>query len=202
MLGTLQDVVQALAQNGDDGLARILASIIGQEGEQNGAFRLLTDILPAEKPFLTTSIGAYAWSALQGFLDKCPFDINAIPLPIFPPLNVLDAVKQQDQEVMYSADLGKYGKDYTSKLNQKNLFITYLAGQQVPISVPVKKFTVRGTGVEITADFPWSTNVLDGFIIAALTSSSSFAGPDDLTAKTLAGPGLIEVEHSDYFVSG
>ncbi|KAH7021499.1 late sexual development protein [Microdochium trichocladiopsis] len=199
VLGTLQDVTQALAQNGDDGLARIIASIIGQEGEQNGFFRLVTDVLPAEKPFLTTSIGAYAWSALQSFLVKCPFDLNVIPLPIFPPLNVHTKVKQQDMTVTYSADLHKYGESFVKSLHKDKLWITYLGGQQVPISVPVSSFELKGTTVEVCAEFPWSKNILDGFIIAALTNSSNFAGPDDLPAGTLAAPGLIEVEHSDYW---
>ena len=54
VLGTLQDASQLLAKNGDDGPVRAVASVIGQEGEQNGFYRTLLGLKPSQKPFLTT----------------------------------------------------------------------------------------------------------------------------------------------------
>jgi hypothetical protein len=70
-LGTLQDVSVIFAENGDTGAPGAVASVIGQEGEQNGFYRLLQNnkLIPAPVPFLTRSTRDFAFSALQGFVD-------------------------------------------------------------------------------------------------------------------------------------
>jgi hypothetical protein len=76
VLGTLQDVIEIFANNNDNALTRGVASVIGQEGEQEGFYRLLRNkkLIPSSQPFLTTSTRDFAFSALQGFAvpGSCP----------------------------------------------------------------------------------------------------------------------------------
>ncbi|OIW22908.1 hypothetical protein CONLIGDRAFT_143995 [Coniochaeta ligniaria NRRL 30616] len=201
VLGTLQDASQLLAKNGDDGPVRAVASVIGQEGEQNGFFRILLARKPSEKPFLTTSVASYAWSALQGFVvpGSCPFPLSNVDLPIFKPLSVLSGnagadVDARDQHLTFSADLT--GVSAAAKYvggNGSGLFVTYLTGQQLPISEPVQNVHWSGNQITFEAFFPYNDNIMDGLSIAALTTSGNFTGPDDLPAATIAAPGLIQV---------
>ena len=74
VLGTLQDVVERFALGGDFALTRHVASIIGQEGEQQGWFRVMQGKVPSELPFLTTSDLNFAFTAIQSFVvpGTCP----------------------------------------------------------------------------------------------------------------------------------
>jgi hypothetical protein len=76
VMGTLQDVIEIFANNNDNALTRGIASVIGQEGEQEGFYRLLRNkkLIPSAQPFLTTSTRDFAFSALQGFIvaGTCP----------------------------------------------------------------------------------------------------------------------------------
>ncbi|TGJ81395.1 hypothetical protein E0Z10_g7370 [Xylaria hypoxylon] len=192
VLGTLQDAEQSFAKNGDDGPVRAVSSVIGQEGEQNGFYRSILNRKPSEKPFLTTNVAAFAFSALQQFVVSCPFDLTQIPIPIFPALNVLTTAEARDMYLSFSADLTgnpqiSEGSDFAS------LFVTYLVGQQLPISEPVINPKFDGGVLTFDALFPFTENLMSGLSIAALTNSSNFANADALVANTLAAPGLIQV---------
>lgn len=203
VLGTLQDASQLFATNGDAGPVRAVASVIGQEGQQDGWFRGLLDLKPSEKPFLTTSTAAFAFSALQGFVADCPFDVaRSIDLPIFPPLAVVGGdggadVAPQDQTLTFRADLGAGDNSNVTAAvaggDLGGLFITYLTGQNVPVSEPVTKGSSEGGVVTVEARFPFAENVMQGLSIAALTTRGDFATADDVPGATLAAPGLIQV---------
>jgi hypothetical protein len=200
VLGTLQDASQGLSVNGDHGPVRAVASVIGQEGEQNGFFRGLLNAKPSEKPFLTTSVAAFAFSALQDFVVSCPFDIAAtIPIPIFPTITVAGGgdVSPQDQELVFTADLTKVAAaaPYIGNPDActNGLFVTYFTGQDAPISVGINNVTWTGNTIKFQAEFPFTEYVMDGLSIAALTTSNKFASPDAVPAATLAAPGLIQV---------
>ncbi|KAH9995342.1 sexual development protein [Xylariaceae sp. FL0662B] len=189
VLATLQDAEQSFAQNGDDGPVRAISSVIGQEGEQNGFYRLFLDRKPSQKPFLTTSTAAFAFSALQQFVVSCPFNISDINIPIFPPLTVLTTAEAKDMTLAFSADLSSAGP-----INQtESLFVTYLVGQQLPISVPISNAKWAGSVLTFDAFFPFAENIMFGLSIAALTNSSNFTDADAIVANTIAAPGLIEV---------
>ncbi|KAL0934917.1 sexual development protein [Colletotrichum truncatum] len=201
VLGTLQDATQLLAKNGDAGPVRAVTSVIGQEGEQNGFYRSILARAPSSQPFLTTSIAPFAYSALQSFVvkDSCPFKLSEIDIPLFAPLNVLQMaqageVKAKDQMLSFTVDLreivtaGRFlGKD------PGGLFVTYLSGQNVPLSVPVKNGKWDGSRLEFDADFPFQKNSMWGLTIAAVTFEGDFKNADDVVKGTLAGPGLIQV---------
>lgn len=199
VMGTLQDASQLLAKNGDAGPVRTIASIIGQEGEQNGFYRTLLGFKPSEKPFLTTSIAAYAFSVLQTFVAECPFPISNIAIPVFTPLSVLSGnggtdVAPQDQTLTFSANLA--GVEAAAKFvggDGSGLFVTYLSGQLLPISEPVTNVRWDGSSVTFDALFPFTENIMYALTIASLTTSDTVVDPDDLPGVTLAAPGLIQV---------
>jgi hypothetical protein len=193
VLGTLQDAAQSFAQNGDDGPVRAISSVIGQEGEQNGFYRFILNRKPSEKPFLTTNVAAFAFSALQQFVVSCPFDISQIPIPIFPALNVLTTAEPRDMYLSFSADLSGSNPQIDQGTDFSKLFVTYLVGQQSPISEPIVNPKFEGGVLTFDALFPFTENVMSGLSIAALTNSSDFANADALVANTLAAPGLIQI---------
>ncbi|OAA56313.1 sexual development protein [Niveomyces insectorum RCEF 264] len=202
VLGTLQDASQILATNGDAGPVRAVASVIGQEGEQNGFYRSLLNRKPSQKPFLTTSVGAFAFSALQEFVVSCPFPISQIPIPVFPPLTVVSGsggadISAQDQLLAFTADLTSVATaagPYTSRTgNDTGLYVTYLTGQDTPASVPVLNAQWTDHVLSFDANFPFTELVMDGFTIAALTTGANFTSPDAIPAATLAAPGLLQV---------
>lgn len=203
VLGTLQDVSQGAATAGDAGIVRGVASIIGQEGEQNGFYRTFIGAVPSEKPFLTTSVGPFAYSFLNNNVivpGSCPYDIHAFGIPIFQQLKVKGGsialgVKPEDQTFDYSADLSTVqGASKFSNGDSTGLFVTYFSGQLLPISVPVKNFKWNGGKVTFQAAFPFEENIMFGLSVAALTDGNNFASPDDVPAKTLAAPALISVD--------
>lgn len=67
VLGTLQDLILIFAENGDDGATAAIASVVGQEGEQEGFYRLLENkgLIPNALPFLTRSTRDFAFSAIN-----------------------------------------------------------------------------------------------------------------------------------------
>jgi hypothetical protein len=202
VLGTLQDVSQGAAAAGDAGIVRGVASIIGQEGEQNGFYRTFIGAVPSEKPFLTTSVGPFAYSFLNNNVivpGSCPYDVNAFGIPIFPQLKVqggsiAPAVKPEDQTFEFSADLSTVqAASKYSNGDSTGLFITYFSGQLLPISVPVKNFKWNGGKVTLQAAFPFEENIMFGLSVASLTNGNNFASPDAVVAATLAAPALINV---------
>ncbi|CCF32086.1 late sexual development protein [Colletotrichum higginsianum] len=201
VLGTLQDANQLLAKNGDAGPVRAVSAVIGQEGEQNGFYRSVLARPPSSQPFLTTSIAPFAFSALQTFVvkDSCPFRMSQIDIPTFAPLNVAQMAKAGEVEprtqmLSFEVDLreivtaGRFlGKD------RAPLFVTYLSGLNVPLSVPVTNPQWDGARIAFEAEFPFEKNSMYGLSIAALTYEGKFTNPDDIPKATLAGPGLIQV---------
>ncbi|KAM5350842.1 hypothetical protein ACJ41O_007347 [Fusarium nematophilum] len=202
VVGTLQDVSQTLAINGDNGVVRAIASVIGQEGEQGGFYRTLLGRVPSEKPFLTTSVGAFAFSYIyNNFVipGSCPFDISTINLPIFAKLDVKDRsmgldVRPRDQTLTFTTDLtnAKRAEKFIGG-NGGGLFLTYFSGQLLPISEPVKNVKWHRGRITFDAFFPFTENVMQGLTVAALTSGNNFTAPAMVTSATIAGPALIQV---------
>lgn len=201
VLGTLQDASELLATNGDVGPVRTIASVIGNEGEQEGFFRDFLDLKPSEKPFLTTSTAAFAFSVLnQLFIASCPFDLSEIDLPILAPLTVISGngganVSAENQTLQFSADLSDCDGSASHYIGSEGegLFITYLTGLNLPVSEPVSNVKWEGSMGTFEAFFPFEANVMDGLSIAALTTSSNFSSADAVVNATLAAPGLIQV---------
>lgn len=202
VVGTLQDVSQTLAQNGDNGVVRAIASVIGQEGEQGGFYRTLLGRVPSEKPFLTTSVGAFAFSYIYNTFvvsGSCPFDISMINLPIFAKLDVKDGsmgldVKPKDQYLTFTADISTAGgAEKFLGGNGKGLYLTYFSGQLLPISEPITNVKWNKGRINFDAFFPFTENVMKGLSVAALTTSNNFTAPGMVPGATIAAPAVIQV---------
>jgi hypothetical protein len=196
VLGTLQDVTTLFGTDGDAGLIRGVASVIGQEGEQNGFYRLFSGKTPSALPFLTTSTREFAFSALQGFTvpGSCP-NSNTIDLQIFQPLTVVTKVEPCIQDVTYTFTLPSGASSNTYGSNYAGLSLTYINQQNVPLNVPFKTVNAQGNDVTFTATFPFNgTTFGNGLTIAAVTNSTGpFGSADAVANATIAGPGLIEI---------
>jgi hypothetical protein len=196
VLGTLGDVQTHFGQNGDSGLIRGVAAVIGQEGEQNGFYRSLLGLIPSAAPFLTASAREFAFSALnQAFIvpGSCP-NANTIDLPIFgalsPSPQFLDP-KDQDVTFSFSAtgEYSQYAQSY------KSLSLVFINQQNVPVVATIDSASIDNTGtVTISAKFPFSQFIMNGLTIAAVVEGSGpFNSITDVVAATKFGPGLIEV---------
>jgi hypothetical protein len=191
VLGTLQDVILVFAQNGDAGLTQGVAAVVGQEGEQEGYFRLLQGKVPSELPFLTTSTRDFAINALnQTFIvpGSCP-NINLITgLNVFEPLTLLTTPQAVTEPIQFSFE-------NVSGLDTTGLKVVYINQQNLPI---VEDFTVvktEGSTVTIEANFPYDENELNGLTIAALaeTGASNFSTAQAVADATKFGPAVIIV---------
>ncbi|KND91796.1 hypothetical protein TOPH_03468 [Tolypocladium ophioglossoides CBS 100239] len=202
VLGALQGANVIFAQDGNAGPIQTVSSVIGQEGEQNGYYRVFLNKVPSESPFLTTVPAPFAWSALQMFIvpGSCPFPLSNINLPIFPPLMTnggpVAAIEPQDQTLSFAADLsGSPAAQPFVNGNGSNLFLTYTTGQQLPISVPITNVKWSGSHISFQAQFPYSENVMQGFSHAALTTSNKFESANAVVNSALAGPAVIQVNN-------
>jgi len=193
VLGTLQNVETRFGQEGDNGFLQGVASVIGQEGEQNGFFRILQGKIPSALPFLTTSTLEFAFSALnQMFIvpGSCP-NINTIPLPIFGALTVdTPNIQPVDQTLQFTftANDTQHQGDFAA------LSLVYINQQNTPIVEKLQNIHVQGNTVTFDAFFPFTENELNGLTIAAVTHSAGpFANASEVAAATIFGPGLIEI---------
>ncbi|KAF2466352.1 uncharacterized protein BDR25DRAFT_306172 [Lindgomyces ingoldianus] len=191
VLGTLQDVNQVFAKNGDDGLVRAVSSVIGNEGEQEGFYHVLQSKRPSTLPFLTTSVRDFAFTAIQSFTipGSCP-NINTIPLKTFKPLNVLSTnIKAETQNLQFSFAASDAGtQDWNS------LSLVYINQQNTPVVKSLQNPVVANGVVTFQAAFPFDEFEMNGLTIAAVTRGPGpFASADDVAQAAIFGPGLIEI---------
>ncbi|KAJ5563267.1 hypothetical protein N7535_008431 [Penicillium sp. DV-2018c] len=168
VLGTLQDVVERFAMNGDFGLSREVSSIIGQEGEQEGC-----DL-------------NFAFTAIQSFVvpGTCP-NIDTIPLKTFEPLNIITPPTAKTEHI-------KVSFDYPHYTNETALWITYINQQNLPIAGPLQVVANKGDHIVAKALFPYDEYEMNGLTIAAVTPTKGpFPNAWSVANVTLAGPGLI-----------
>jgi len=145
---------------------------------------------------LTASAREFAFSALnQAFIvpGSCP-NANTIGLPIFgtlgPSPQFLDP-KDQDVTFTFSAT-GQYSQYATT---YQSLSLVFINQQNLPLVATLNSVTIDSSGtVTISAKLPYTQFEMNGLTIAAVTNSTSFPnGISDVTAHTVFGPGLIEI---------
>ncbi|KAJ5656098.1 hypothetical protein N7507_008048 [Penicillium longicatenatum] len=188
VLGTLQDAVERFALGQDADLAREIASVIGNEGEQQGWFRVMQARIPSALPFLTTSDLNFAFTAVQGFTvpGSCP-NLNEIPLRTFEDLQILTKPTAESQNITFVFE------DEDNEAEHL-LWVTYVNQLNLPIVEPLHVTSKEGNLVEATALFPYNEHELNGLTIAAVTKSDGpFDNVNSVAKWTLAGPGLIIV---------
>lgn len=192
VLGTLQDVIEIFAQNGDAPLTRHIASVIGQEGEQQGYYRLLQKLRPNELPFLTTSTRDFAFTAIQSFTvsGTCP-NQNQIALQTFEPLTLLSTPSINSTTMRFSF-VAPWG------FNETSFSVVYINQQNLPIVETIEVLSIIGSvvgdTVTIEALFPYEEYEMNGFTIAAVTNSTGpFASADAVATATVYGPAFIQI---------
>ncbi|KAF2657680.1 late sexual development protein [Lophiostoma macrostomum CBS 122681] len=189
VMGTLQDVIQQFALNGDTGFVRGVAASLGNEGEQEGFFRLILNKRPSSQPFLTTSVRDFAFTAINGLIvpGSCP-NIDSIPLKIFKPLTVVTQnIQAVTQNIEYSFPQLDGVNDYSAYA------LVLINGQNKPIVEPLTNVAIENGVVTFDAAFPFDENNLNGLTITAVTNTQGpFATAGDVAKAAVFGPGVIE----------
>ncbi|RHZ59779.1 hypothetical protein CDV55_106778 [Aspergillus turcosus] len=189
VLGTLQDVVERFAVAGDVNFTRLFGSVIGNEGEQEGWFRVLQDKNPSELPFLTTSVLDFAFSLVYNAFvveGSCP-NVDEIPLQRFPPLAILTPPANRTQIIQVSFRPHR-------RMEEQHLWMTYINQQNLPIVESMNVISTENRAVVADVLFPYEQFLMNGLTIAAVTNSSGpFRNADDVARHTVAGPGVIIV---------
>jgi hypothetical protein len=203
VLGTLQDVATLMGTDGDAGLIRGVASVIGQEGEQNGFYRQLQNKIPSALPFLTASTRDFAFSALnQNFIvpGSCP-NFNTINLKVFGVLTIetrAGDIKPQPETIDFSFQIPKSGLDPAWKSDCSGLELVYINQQNAPVVAQLKNVDVdtKAGKVTFSALFPFDAATFgNGLTLAAVVnpSGADLTTVDGVAAATQFGPGLIEI---------
>jgi hypothetical protein len=197
VLGTLQNVVLNMGLHGDAPLSQGVASVIGQEGEQEGFFRLLNKKIPNELPFLTNSVRDFAFNALnQAFIvpGSCPNINDIAALKELHPMEPLTVVTPFDPSV--GTEVIELSFDLASSETATDYVVAYINQQNVPITETLTVTKTEGTTVYVTAAFPFKEHELNGLTIAAIIPSSSatnLTSNQAVADVTKAGPGLLLV---------
>jgi hypothetical protein len=206
VLGTLQDVIGHFSEAGITPLTQAVASVVGQEGEQNGFFRVLQAKVPSSLPFLTASIRDFAFTALQGFTvpGSCP-NLSDIKLFTFAGLNVLTSpINPNDQNLQFSFDTNSLSNAAVTIPNKKVYLanydwagkgaLVYINQQNTPIVEKFQNVKQSGSVITFEATFPYTENLMNGLTIAAVTfNQGPFANAQQVANSTVFGPGLIEI---------
>ncbi|KAH0371422.1 hypothetical protein KCU65_g1972, partial [Aureobasidium melanogenum] len=190
VLGTLQDVSMIFSADGKAGVVQAVASVIGQEGEQNGFYRSLFNKIPSAQPFLTASARDFAFSALnQNFVVPGSCDISGIDLKVFDVLTLeTPNVELGDQTITLSFDISNYHG------TSEDLEFVLINGQNVPIVQELKNVKQDGKKVTFDADFLQQTDRLFGLTIGAVVrKGEALATVEQVADAAVFGPALIEV---------
>jgi len=193
VLGTLQDVVQVFAEIGAGALSRQIASVIGQEGEQEGFFRLVGKKRPSALPFLTTSVRDFAFTAIQSFTvpGTCT-NLSSINLKTFQPLNLLTNLTGPGNATLQFSFTNPTNSSLWS--NGTTLYAVYINQQNMPIVQNTTMVSSSGNMTTLSAFFPYEQYEMNGLTIAALgTSAGPFMTANAVVNSTVFGPALIEI---------
>jgi len=187
VLGALQSVQVDLTVAKAPGLVQLIGSIIGQEGEQTGFYRAVNDLVPSASPFLTNSPGQFAYNALIQQVVVPGSNKNAIAIPAYDVLTIKGTPCAQNETLTFAVT--------TKTAPTTGSHITYLTGQNVPVTEPISNIKSVGAGMyTFKAFFPFDAGFSKGLTIAALTSAGPFTNGSTVAAATTAGPGLIYID--------
>lgn len=195
VLGTLGDVVTHLGENADSGLIRGVASVIGQEGEQDGYYRSLLSKIPSANAFLTASAREFAFNAInQNFVvpGSCS-NANTINLPTYGVLSLETPAAQitaQDTTLSFSIPAEEVWSQYP---NGQGLSLVLINQQNVPINQTMAITGVSDGQVQFTANFPFAENSLFGLTIAVVAAGESLTDIATVAENTVFGPAFINV---------
>nr|POF17550.1 hypothetical protein CFP56_12964 [Quercus suber] len=204
VLGVSQGVINQAIAAGDSGLAAQLDSLIAQEGQQSGFLRSEMVVngqhsrLPAAMPAYTASTRDWLFSLLEQSFIQPGTDQNKINIPVKFPMAVTNtAIQPVDQTLHFAVNLKpQTGNNYSFAnvdWDPKHLYVTYISGQNVPVSKPIQAVTMANGVLSFSAAFPAYTNIMDGFVLAALTTTNNFTTFQAASDNSVAGPATIEL---------
>lgn len=159
LIDSMQDYSNRLTPE----LTPILWSIATSKAEQNGFYNIFDSYLPSERAFMTSIPPELAFSTFAQQLRKCPFELEAIT-PISAPL--FEDWIVYGESFTYCANLSRVPSDTS------NLYLSIIAGAQMPIIVPAKNVTLNGTIVEFDSDYPRKQGILEGLVMVALIEAT------------------------------
>lgn len=168
LIDSMQDYSNRLTPE----LTPILWSIATSKAEQNGFYNIFDSYLPSERAFMTSVPPELAFSTFAQQLRKCPFELEAIT-PISAPL--FEDWIVYGESFTYCANLSRVPSDTS------NLYLSIIAGAQMPIIVLAKNVTLNGTIVEFDSDYPRKQGILEGLVMVALIEATD-ANAEEKTA--------------------
>ncbi|KAI7968771.1 hypothetical protein EIK77_002381 [Talaromyces pinophilus] len=182
--GTLQAMIEIFAQNDDIHFAGALASVLGQEGEQGGFYRVLQQKVPNELPFLTTGTREFLFSWLHGVIstESCP-SLDMIDLPVFAPLNLITDPAPETANITFTFDSREGGTPVNP---------VFINQQNTPIVQPMSVLSSVGTVITAQAEFPYDEYEMNGLTIVVLTNHTGpFVDAQAVANATVFGPAFI-----------
>ncbi|TAQ89064.1 hypothetical protein B7494_g2645 [Chlorociboria aeruginascens] len=190
VLGVLPIAQSQFSTDGGEeaNLVPLIGSIIGQEGEQNGAYRYLQNKVPSASPFLTGGGPKFTYTILSQFFvpNSCP-NINVIGINAFPSLTLENTAQAKNTTNTYSVE---------GHISASNTSIVYISGQNYPVTVSIRNVTYKAGNSYFSAEFPFDAGFSRGLNLAALVSGSSpqFNSTAEVSAATLYGPSAVIIE--------
>ncbi|KAL5343026.1 hypothetical protein BJX70DRAFT_394458 [Aspergillus crustosus] len=188
-LATLQDITERFAESGDAGLTRLVASIIGNKGAQQGWYRVYQDKYPSELPTLTTSHVDFAFTYAQSFTvsGSCP-SLKDIKLRTFQPLEIVTRPEARTHKIKFSWTHGPDEK------KENLLWLAYVNQLNTPIVSPLQVVSCDGEKSVAVAVVPYDEFLLNGLTVAAVVNRRGpFASAAAVAQSTVYGPGLFVI---------
>ncbi|KAL4865497.1 hypothetical protein BDV12DRAFT_188174 [Aspergillus spectabilis] len=189
-LATLQDITERFAASGDVGLTRLVASMIGNKGAQQGWFRVYQDKYPSELPTLTTSHVDFAFTFAQSFTveGSCP-SLKSINLQTFLPLEIVTHPEARTHKIKVSWTHGPNERE------ENLLWLAYVNQLNTPIVSPLQVVSCDGNKSTAVAVVPYDEFLLNGLTVAAVVNRRGpFTNAAAVAKSTVYGPGLFIVQ--------
>ncbi|KAL6802483.1 hypothetical protein GGI42DRAFT_324562 [Trichoderma sp. SZMC 28013] len=107
-------------------------------------------------------------------------------------------IMQRDQTLTFAIDPNGVASvtRYLNKTGGCGLYVTYIAAQLAPISMPATNLRWNKTVVTMDVRFPYSKYLRVGLSLAALTTKDDFCSVDEMLQFTLAAPAVIQADTS------
>ncbi|KAL4778600.1 major facilitator superfamily domain-containing protein [Aspergillus varians] len=189
-LATLQDITERFAASGDVALVRVIGSITGNKGAQQGWFRVYQDKHPSEVPTPTTSDVNFAFTWAQGFAvpGSCP-NVGDIELRTFLPLDLVTSPEPRTNKIIISWNHGPEDK------KDDLLWVAYINQLNVPVVVPVRVLACDGERSTAIVVVPYDEFLLNGLTVAAVVNRRGpFANAAAVAHSAVYGPALFILE--------
>ncbi|KAK5712624.1 hypothetical protein LTR17_017877 [Elasticomyces elasticus] len=198
VLSTLQAGQAGLAAGGDDEFLTLLGAVQGQEGEQNGFYRDLLNLIPSAAPFLTLGAPQFAFSTLNQNVivnGTCSGPGNDLLFKSIPIFGVLTITTDPSKIILADTNLSFSVETPSSASDVSAWSVAFLNQQNVPVISKVTNVKVNNGVATFDAWFPAGTNIMAALTISAVVQgdASKLTSVAEVAAATIFGPGLIEI---------